>query len=293
MFKRVLLLLALGLGCLAAGAVSLEVAIRQVVAKEATAKQVGGKNAGGEGAGRNRRLLQRLVDAYPDFLAGHDGNFLIWRDGTRMQFDDGRGRKSFETLLDQPDLEDQFYTPYPRGKAGLAPGRNIDPGRVRYEPLFRKMYGDCSAGQVSGKLQQVIWLPKHDGRVLKVTAVNQVAARLARVSGELDRLVDRKPDLLRFLMPPAGTYNCRVIAGTGRSSVHSFGAAIDIASGEAHYWRWSKPAADGTYEWRNRIPLEIVEVFERHGFIWGGKWYHFDTMHFEYRPELLSVLKKR
>ena len=33
--------------------------------------------------------------------------------------------------------------------------------------------------------------------------------------------------------------------------------------------------------------LLIVEIFERHGFIWGGKWYHYDTMHFEYRPELL------
>jgi peptidoglycan L-alanyl-D-glutamate endopeptidase CwlK len=30
-----------------------------------------------------------------------------------------------------------------------------------------------------------------------------------------------------------------------------------------------------------------VTIFENHGFIWGGKWYHFDTMHFEYRPELL------
>jgi len=24
-------------------------------------------------------------------------------------------------------------------------------------------------------------------------------------------------------------------------------------------------------------------------FIWGGRWYHFDTMHFEYRPELLDA----
>jgi len=31
-----------------------------------------------------------------------------------------------------------------------------------------------------------------------------------------------------------------------------------------------------------------VAVFERHGFIWGGKWFHYDTMHFEYRPELLG-----
>ncbi len=39
--------------------------------------------------------------------------------------------------------------------------------------------------------------------------------------------------------------------------------------------------------WRNAIPLEIVAAFERRGFIWGGRWAHYDTMHFEYRPELL------
>jgi hypothetical protein len=36
------------------------------------------------------------------------------------------------------------------------------------------------------------------------------------------------------------------------------------------------------------MPREIVDAFERHGFIWGGRWYHYDTMHFEYRPELLA-----
>ncbi|WP_372236783.1 M15 family metallopeptidase [Campylobacter pinnipediorum] len=30
----------------------------------------------------------------------------------------------------------------------------------------------------------------------------------------------------------------------------------------------------------------MVDVFEKNGFIWGGRWKHFDTMHFEYRPEL-------
>jgi hypothetical protein len=37
------------------------------------------------------------------------------------------------------------------------------------------------------------------------------------------------------------------------------------------------------------MAAEIVLTFERHGFIWGGKWGHFDTMHFEYRPELLQA----
>ena len=35
-------------------------------------------------------------------------------------------------------------------------------------------------------------------------------------------------------------------------------------------------------------PREIVAAFEAQGFIWGGKWYHYDIMHFEYRPELLA-----
>ncbi len=33
--------------------------------------------------------------------------------------------------------------------------------------------------------------------------------------------------------------------------------------------------------------MEIVKELEKYGFIWGGRWYHYDTMHFEYRPELL------
>ncbi|MGE0856132.1 MAG: M15 family metallopeptidase, partial [Hyphomicrobiaceae bacterium] len=67
-----------------------------------------------------------------------------------------------------------------------------------------------------------------------------------------------------------------------------YGIAIDIATADADYWRWPAPVANGAPRpWRNRIPMEIVEIFERHGFIWGGKWHHYDTMHFEYRPELM------
>ena len=51
------------------------------------------------------------------------------------------------------------------------------------------------------------------------------------------------------------------------------------------YWRWDPPARLATFQ--RDWPVEIVEAFERHGFIWGGKWWHYDTMHFEYRPELL------
>jgi hypothetical protein len=97
-------------------------------------------------------------------------------------------------------------------------------------------------------------------------------------------------DMTRYLVPSSGTYNCRTIANTSRLSVHAFGAAIDINDKLADYWEWSK-GKDGKFVWKNRIPGVIGEIFERHGFIWGAKWYHVDSMHFEYRPELIALAK--
>jgi hypothetical protein len=43
----------------------------------------------------------------------------------------------------------------------------------------------------------------------------------------------------------------------------------------------------------HQVPWQVVKAFEEEGFIWGGKWNHFDCMHFEYRPEFFPNLKKR
>jgi len=147
--------------------------------------------------------------------------------------------------------------------------------------LFNHMYGDCMSGEVTRRMRAVRWMPSRGGGAIQVTTVNGVADRLEAVIAELERL---PPAMTRYLVPSAGTYNCRMIAGTDQRSMHAWGAAIDISTSQADYWRWAGGENAG---YRNRIPFEIVEIFERHGFIWGGKWRHFDTMHFEYRPELL------
>ncbi len=226
---------------------------------------------------------RRLQLAYPQHIAGVAGNQILWRDGTRTAIDDGRGIKSFADLLTAPDLQDIFAIDYPTGDPSPPP-LIADPGRARPEAFFDRMYGNCRKGEVTKNLVDVAWMPTRGKTKVKVTRVNGVADKLRAVSAELERL-PRTFDV--YLKPVAGTYACRVIAGTERLSTHGHGIAIDIALKHAHYWRWSKPDASGRYAWRNEIPLEIVRIFEKHGFIWGGRWYHYDTMHFEYRPELL------
>jgi hypothetical protein len=234
---------------------------------------------------RANRLMARLVSAYPDFLTSHDDKNLIWRDGTRMGFDDG-AEKSFEERLARPDVEDMFAIPYPLGEMLSDPEPDFDPGRFRNEGFFTKMYGDCRRDRdVQKHLVDVVWLPKNGVKKIKVTPVNGVAEKLQQVSNELDALPG---EFLKYLRPTAGTFNCRDIANTSRASAHGFGIAIDLNSAQGDYWEDRRRGRGAEpLQYRNRIPQEIVTIFEKHGFIWGGKWYHYDTAHFEYRPELL------
>ena len=216
---------------------------------------------------------QALVDAYPEQLRGVDGGSLVWSEGTKQPLSDGLPNKSFDEKLKNASLLDQLSLPYPKGPLAQAPGPQDDPGRFRNAAFFDKMYGDCDRGETQKRLVTIDWI---GGQKLKATTVNGVADKLRSVAEELKRL---PPDLKRFAYPSAGTFNCRVVKDTGKRSMHAYGAAIDVNVKYSDYWLWRKGA------YRNQIPYEIVEIFERHGFIWGGKWGHYDTMHFEYRPE--------
>ena len=229
-----------------------------------------------------------LLKAYPEFLDRIEGNDLVWKDGTRMRIDDGRRDKSFDEMLDRPDIKDMFAMQYSLGEKGLQPDVNFDPGRVRNMPLLEKMYGDCKTAGFARNLVDVVWLPGKSGQKLKFSKINGAAKALQAISNELDKLQDR---FFVYLRPIQGTYNCRLIAQTKRMSAHALGIAIDIAAAHSHYWLRSKTGAGGRIPYKNEIPLEIVRIFEAHGFIWGGKWYHYDTMHFEFRPEIIAAGK--
>ena len=88
-------------------------------------------------------------------------------------------------------------------------------------------------------------------------------------------------------------WNWRNVASSGSRSFHSYGIAIDILpknlGGLETYWLWASRHNPQwwniPYSGRYHPPDEVIRAFESHGFIWGGKWANFDTMHFEYHPE--------
>ncbi len=255
--------------------------VRAAVTQEAAAHQV----TYGAAPSGIREHLDRLVRVYPDTIERHDGKVLFLRNGKQFSISDNRTDKTFDELLAKPDIDDMFFAPYPAGGEPAQPARNADPGRVRFEPLFVAMYGDCTKNEVRKNLRTIRWLPKHAGGSITMTRINGVDKALEAISRELDELPN---DLIKFLKPIAGTYNCRPIAGTDKKSMHAYAAAIDMNSKYSNYWRWSLGNA-AEPKWHNQLPIEIIRIFERHGFIWGGYWYHYDTMHFEYRPELLPI----
>lgn len=217
-----------------------------------------------------------LIEAYPDFVKGYEADSLMLAGGTRMLYDDGR-EKSFEEKLDDADPEDMFAFIYDR--SGKQPDYLQDAGRSRCDTLFKIMYGNSEAA-VRQKLIRVEWF----GEQVLFTPVNGAADSLRAVAKELAE----HPELRPYLKS-SGTFVWRKVRGANRQSAHSYGMTIDIGVSKSDYWLWKNPGKKETDKivYSNSIPLEIVEIFERHGFIWGGRWYHYDTMHFEFRPEIL------
>lgn len=226
-----------------------------------------------------------IVENYKDFLDSTDGLYLYFKDGSKMEFDNKLNKKNYEDTLNNASLKDQMSMKYITGQNYDIPiPVNFEPGRVRCEKFFKKIYGQ-NKEDVRKNLVNVNWLPNKLDKKILFSKLNGAATALQKVSNELAKLPD---SCMKYVQSLGGTYYWRQIAGTERLSMHSFGISIDINTKYSHYWRNCKPGKNGIYKYKNSIPFEIVKIFEKHGFIWGGKWYHYDTMHFEYRPELIT-----
>jgi hypothetical protein len=124
-----------------------------------------------------------------------------------------------------------------------------------------------------------------------------ILEELSLVEERILKEAKTKPRVRKWMesLKSAEGWNWRSIAATQSRSFHAYGTALDLLpksqGGLETYWLWT---ARTNAEWwtvpyskRLHPPEEVVKAFEAFGFIWGGKWLTYDTMHFEYRPEIL------
>lgn len=227
---------------------------------------------------------QNLKKIYPDHIKSATSKIIVWQDETIMplhinQFNLCRynlGRSVFLPLY-IPAKEDSLCE--------------------IHESFLKKMYGNTPE-EVEKNLVTIDWMPRIFGAgiyKLQMTKINGIDKKIKKISDELEQLVIKKPHLRVFLENPGGGFKWRNVANTNRLSNHSFGIALDINAHQSRYWQWDLQKLGMPLEYgvvppyRNVIPWDIVSIFEKHGFIWGGRWPNYDTMHFEYRPEMLFV----
>lgn len=228
-----------------------------------------------------------LLIAYPEFITNIEENngyvYLVMKSGKKLKYDD-KTRKNAQEKLANSDLQDTLEQFYPLSEVKSIMKENFDPGRFRCYGLLSEVYGTSKQAIESNLSKVNVGYGNY-----QFNSNNNASHSLANVMKELLPLSQRNQNVRKCLFPCSGTFNYRVISGTSRLSPHSFGIAIDLASDKRDYWKWaSKDAGEKRLA---SYPNELVEVFENNGFIWGGKWSHFDILHFEYRPEI--ILKSR
>ena len=232
------------------------------------------------------RDLLALMLAYPGKIQSirQDDDGLIYvamQSGDEILYDDMK-QKSFDEQLNNADLQDMMEITYPLDSIDKLMTDNCDPGRIRCYAFLHAVYGD-SKSDIEQNLKNTSlvsgWYP----------VAADAASALAEAMKQLSALASSDPSCYGDVFPLNGTYNYRVIAGTNQLSPHAFGIAVDFCSCPGDYWRWA--TAEQGQKRLDSYPREVVRIMEEHGFIWGGKWAHFDFLHYEYRPEL--ILKAR
>jgi hypothetical protein len=131
---------------------------------------------------------------------------------------------------------------------------------------------------------------------VKMLVHNYIAPLLDRVQERIRTAIAADPAINEWIAelrttPPNFGWDWRYIYGTNRRSLHSYGIALDFLPrdlrGRHTYWQWSGTGIDFDNLWLP--PLAVIEAFREYGFLWGGNWNLIDTMHFEYRPEILLL----
>jgi hypothetical protein len=235
------------------------------------------------------RAFVRAYDALIDSVTYRDGDIVFALGNASIHFEDGRMLDS--RRLARRNRCDPLFYEYTLGPLTEPP------------PYSEEKVTYCNDVQEAlwGRTERQIRTHAHSTEFLdrKVFLNDLVIEALAAVEADILAAAEADADVAAWVdgVDIAYSLQDRSVAGTAIRSQHAFGLAVDLVprtyNGLNAYWRWSRVYHRTSW---HRIPVEkrwtppeaVVQIFEGHGFVWGGKWTHFDNIHFEYRPEILE-----
>lgn len=235
-----------------------------------------------------KRDLLVLMLAYPESIKDIEKDekelvYLIMQNNNRVLYDDKK-EKNYDEKFYNSDIQDTLEQIYPLDMINDVMEEGKDPGRIRAYSFLNNMYG----GSKEAVQKNIINKNTNYGTMM-FNKVNGAADSLEKALNSISELAKQNPKIHNFVSPTSGTFNYRVIKDTGQLSPHAFAIAIDLKSNPSDYWKWCNREKGASRI--STYPEEIVKVFEEYGFVWGGKWAHFDILHFEYRPEIILKAK--
>ncbi|MGL4981875.1 MAG: M15 family metallopeptidase [Treponemataceae bacterium] len=221
---------------------------------------------------------------------------LYWAEGRLLPYDQLKNKEKFRVMLynyakNIPDPATLTTKEIERIR-GFSSSEKRTQGSVTPPFFYDAIYNSTTRPEVESHLVQSSFLGKH------VRVHSFIQKKLATIERRILTLSKVNMQVGEFIqnLDIIDGYLWRQIRDTQGKSFHSFGIAIDILPKDRNnkiiYWAWHKQ--NNPDNWmltplskRWMPPLEVIEIFEDEGFIWGGKWAIWDNMHFEYHPELL------
>ncbi|GHV78218.1 hypothetical protein AGMMS49944_00090 [Spirochaetia bacterium] len=251
--------------------------------------------------------------AYPERLGPavfEDGDWTVEMDGKRWLFAQGRFLPQEDAARPEEFRPLYLYRYALEGRDDPNPwqslanqilSRRLSPGSyrgrlspnpgARRSPFYETLWQARSREEAFSQQQRITFLG------WSVRIHRNIAAPLNRAEARIAALAEKDPEIQGWIksLHSITAWNWRNIAGSENRSFHAYGAAVDLLMkaqpGMETYWQWT--AAKGI-DWRTvppekrqSPPAAVIRIFEEQGFIWGGRWPWYDTMHFEYHPELL------
>ena len=248
-----------------------------------------------------KKSFDKNVDDWKIEISVNEKNqTLYWADGKFLPLEELANKDSYSSLLyhypkEVPNPKDFTEEDILRIKEFTNP-KNRSEGKGSPQFLYNLIYEVETRTSTEANIKSHLFLGKrtnvHQFIHQKLNLVQRDIYEIAKTDSEVQTFLDK--------LDSADSYAWRVISDSGNRSFHSMGLAIDVLPkgwGQKNlYWAWRRDIDPKNWmmldlDRRWMPPQRVIEIFERHGFVWGGKWIIWDNMHFEYRPEVILFNK--